>query len=669
MTPEQVARHLNAKRGQKGKWMAKCPSHDDREASLSIGAGDDGRTLIKCFTGCDLEQILAATGLKKKELFEESAQLLAKPKRNGSANPNANGSGARPKFGTVTATYAYEDSNGTTIFEKQRDGNKNFRIRRPDGHGGWKYGLAAETPRVLYRQQHLADAKIVLLAEGEKDSDGLLRAGLWPDRPRSDIASTTTFDGAAGKWRPEYSPHFSRKDVVIFADNDPSGEAYALRVAESVRLFAHTIKIVRFSELSAKADVSDYLQDHTREDLEVRIADTEYWPPKVEAKHLPQHVLSIRERSETAELLEACRTWIADFMIVSPEQATIVAAWVLHTWVFDAAYNSPYLYITSPEKQCGKTRLLRTLERLVCRPWFTGGVTPATLYRKIDKSRPTLLLDETDAAFGGIQEYTEALRGILNNGYERGGVHSVCVGKGADMDVHDFSCFCPKAIAGIGGRLPDTVASRSITIELRRKLPGETVRRMRSKVVAAAAAPLYQRLQLWASAQMIDVLEVAEPVLPDSLDDRRQDISEPLVAIADVAGGEWPMKLRCALLAVFGSATAEDDSLGAQLLQDIWNVFRQKEAERMASADLATALNNLEGRPWAEWGHGKGLNANKLARQLKRFGIAPRTIRTPSGTPKGYQREQFEDVWTRYCPNRLNIPSESETSPQPVLTA
>jgi hypothetical protein len=98
--------------------------------------------------------------------------------------------------------------------------------------------------------------------------------------------------------------------------------------------------------------------------------------------------------------------------------------------------------------------------------------------RKIDAERPTLLLDESDAAFKGDREYAEALRGVLNSGHRRGGKTTVCVGQGAEIGFKDFSTYCPKAIAGIG-KLPDTVQSRSIPIRLKRRAPGERIERFR----------------------------------------------------------------------------------------------------------------------------------------------------------------------------------------------
>ena len=113
------------------------------------------------------------------------------------------------------------------------------------------------------------------------------------------------------------------------------------------------------------------------------------------------------------EVLDEVAGFVRRFVVMSEAQADAVALWVVHTHAFDAAEQTPYLAISSAEKRSGKTRLLEVLELLVARPWLTGRVTAAVLARKVDAERPTLLLDESDAAFKGEKEYAEALRGLL----------------------------------------------------------------------------------------------------------------------------------------------------------------------------------------------------------------------------------------------------------------
>ena len=204
-----------------------------------------------------------------------------------------------------------------------------------------------------------------------------------------------------------------------------------------------------------------------------------------------------------------------------------------------AADATPYLNVTSAVKQCGKTRLLEVLEPIVPSPWLTGRVSAAVLTRKVDGETPTLLLDESDAAFKHQSEYAEALRSLLNSGYRRSGISSLCVGHGADLGYRDFSTFCPKALAGIGA-LPDTVSDRSIRIALKRRAPHEQVDRFRQRDAPKVGAPLRAALGEW-SRSAVDALQDAAPELPPSLGDRT-GTSSPRTSTSSRPGPRprWP---------------------------------------------------------------------------------------------------------------------------------
>src|SRR5262249_24926389 len=142
---------------------------------------------------------------------------------------------------------------------------------------------------------------------------------------------------------------------------------------------------------------------------------------------------------DTVGLLDRLVRLVRRFVVMTPAQAIAWALWVVHTHAIEVADQTPYLAITSAEKQSGKTRLLEVSELVVARPWLTGRVSAAALVRKVDKTRPTLLLDESDAAFNGEKEYAEAFRGLLNTGHRRSGKSTVCVGQGVAIDYRDFS--------------------------------------------------------------------------------------------------------------------------------------------------------------------------------------------------------------------------------------
>ncbi len=369
-----------------------------------------------------------------------------------------------------------------------------------------------------------------------------------------------------------------------------------------------------------------------------------------------------------AEILDKVCSFIRRYVHLSDDQARIAAVWVAHTHALGSAATTPYLSINSAVKQSGKTRLLEVLELLVSKPWLTGRVTAACLIRKVDQVRPTLLLDESDAAFAGEKEYAEALRGILNSGFYSGGVASCCVGQGANVGFKDFQTYCAKAIAGIGV-LPDTVADRSIPIRLQRKRPGETVARFRRRHAKGEAVEIKAELSDWITS-ISDRLKDAEPALPDELSDRQQDGLEPLLAIADEAGADWPKAVRDAAVEIFKSQAAEDQNIGVQLLADIRVIFEATTTDKITTADLLEKLKEIETSPWADWGKGKGLTPNGLSRLLKPFCVSPRTIRVEDKTPKGYLRESFEDAFARYLsrkPARSDFAAATPQQSAPLL--
>jgi hypothetical protein len=365
--------------------------------------------------------------------------------------------------------------------------------------------------------------------------------------------------------------------------------------------------------------------------------------------------------------LEAVANFLRQFVVLSSEQAAVIALWVAHSHAIEAAEVTPYLFVSSAEKRSGKTRLLEALELVVRRPWFTGRTTAAALVRKLEADAPTLLHDESDAAFGGDEDFAEILRGTLNSGHRRGGTVSCCVGQGAQLAVRDFSVFGAKAIAGLG-RLPDTVADRAFRIHLKRKTPGEVVRRFRRREVEGHAKVIRDGLASWAAGN-IEALRGARPELPEALSDRAQDGAEPLLAIADLAGGEWPVRARRALCELLAAPVAQDESARVRLLSDIRAALEQAPDGRMLSADLVAALCEVEGAPWSEWNKGRPITPNTLARLLKPFEVFPRTIRAEAGRAKGYSLELFEDVFARYTgpQERDNVTSAIESGLEPLL--
>jgi hypothetical protein len=345
-----------------------------------------------------------------------------------------------------------------------------------------------------------------------------------------------------------------------------------------------------------------------------------------------------------ATLLAALHVWLGRYVVLTDAQAVAVVLWAAHTHTIQAAECTPYLQVTSAMKGSGKTRLLEVLEPVVARPWLTGRTSAAALVRKVHAERPTLLLDESDAAFGGDKDYAEALRGILNSGYRSSGKATLCVGQGANLKTLDFHTFCAKAIAGIG-ELPGTIADRAIRIELRRRTAAESCERWRQRDGHEQAAPFHDELAQWAAAAL-EALRQARPTVPNSLSDRKADCWEPLFAIADLAGGTWPSRARHAAVELAGSV-GESETL-VELLTDISEILTGFSGSVIPTKELLEKLTAQDDRPWATWSHGgKPLTPHRLTRLLGPLGIHPdRHLRTV----RGYRLDALTDAIVRYVP-------------------
>jgi len=340
-----------------------------------------------------------------------------------------------------------------------------------------------------------------------------------------------------------------------------------------------------------------------------------------------------------AELLEDLAVIIRRHVIADPATVHAAALWTTFTWFVDVVNVAPIANITAPEKRCGKTVMLGVLARLACRPLAVSNIAPAALFRSLELWTPTLLIDEVDAF---LAEHNEA-RGILNAGFTRDSAFVIrCVGD--DHMPTRFNVWGAKALCGIG-KIADTLADRSIPLRLRRKLPGERTVKIRH-ADPAAFAELTGKLARFAIDNR-EAIRTARPAEVDGLNDRANDCWEPLLAIAELAGGNWPRMARLAAATLHG---LEEDtpSIGAELLASIRDVFDNRRADRLSTADLLATLAEDEEAPWAAWNRGKPMTPHQLAKRLSEFGIKPTTQRIGYKTAKGYKREQFEDVFTRY---------------------
>ncbi|MFG2213060.1 DUF3631 domain-containing protein [Streptomyces sp. NPDC048638] len=364
-----------------------------------------------------------------------------------------------------------------------------------------------------------------------------------------------------------------------------------------------------------------------------------------------------------SKLLDELRAQVAQFVIPPSQEALdAIVLWVVATHLQPAWQHAPRLAVVGPAKRCGKSRLLDVLTETVHDPMLTINTTPAAIFRSIDEDNPpTLLVDEADTIFGTPKqaERNEETRGLLNAGHQRGRYVTRIVGN--DHTPHKFATFAMAAIAGIGD-LPDTVMDRAVVIRMRRRVEGEKVKPFRSRRDIPALHDLRDRIHAWARP-LLDEAANLEPDMP--VEDRAADTWEPLVIVADLAGGSWPRLARvaCARMVAAEAAAEEDHPSGARILADIRRVFVGRgEPESLSTEELLYLLRQDPESPWAEWGR-SGLTARGLGAMLREFGIKPGNVRVADGTQrKGYMRNKFLDAWRRYCPTVHSVDTPSVPS-------
>lgn len=677
-------------------WTARCAGHDDKTASLSISTGAGGRVLLKCHAGCTAENIVGALGLKLVDLFPPHPASVA------------------PVTPRIAATYAYTDEAGQLLFECVRFTPKTFRQRRPDTAkpGAWVWNLAG-VRRVLYRLPELKAAltagRTIFICEGEKDVTALVEngfaatcnpmgAGKWqpehtetlrdatrvvviadkdepgrkhalavaialhgvakcvksielPDRNGQfvkDAADWFAAGGTAEELRaqvnvaPEFAPtpaqtaDANAAPVVARVSDEPASvgtddEALAAlatlpplefdrRAQQEAKKLGVSVATLRKEVAKIRPKSADSLQGSS-----VALADVELWPDAVDG----------------ATVLGEVADTFSRYVALTDGAADALALWVAHAHCFDAFQCSPRLNVSSPEKGCGKTTLRDVLTVLSPRALPTENLSVAVLFRIVERSRPTLLADECDAWLRDNEE----LRGMLNAGHRRGGQALRC--EGDRNEVRAFNVFGPAVLCGIGA-LPGTLHDRSIVIRLERAKPGELRQRFDSRRTAKEQE-LCRKLARWC-ADNRPALENCDPALPPNVFNRLADNWRPLFAVAEIAGGDWPQRAAAAFAKLTRKADTDLQGTGAMLLADIRSVFVEPQTDRLFSKSIVDALCAMTDRPWPEAHRGKAITETWLARRLRDFGIASRTLRIANERAKGYEAADFTEAFLRYLP-------------------
>lgn len=383
--------------------------------------------------------------------------------------------------------------------------------------------------------------------------------------------------------------------------------------------------------------------------LDEYVAKNQIQDEEKEKNILFPNIIPWNEQVNASELLNELEAILHRLMVFpSQHEGKVIALYILHTHCIDAFDCSPILNISSPEKRCGKSTLLSILKRLIYRALLASSISPAAVYRSIEKWQPCLMIDEADAFLRDNEE----LRGVIDSGHTRDSAYVIrCEG-----DNHEpvrFNTFCAKIIAGIG-HLPETIEDRSIIIQLRRKLNNEKKERLRD-VLEQEFINIFKKCARFAK-DSINNLKQSRPFIPEELNDRAADNWRPLLAIAELADENWIKSAKAAALHLSDSKQ-ESKSIGVELLEDIQIIFETNKIDRISTEDLLNALGQDNEAPWATFNKGKLMTARQLSNRLKEFKIVSGTIRLSFDmTKKGYYLKSFEDAFQRYIPSSPSSP-------------
>lgn len=537
---------------------------------------------------------------------------------------------------SVHLLHPYKDVDGNVVFYR-------IRLRHPDGRkqirpmhlNGSKFELCqplkGERGGLIYQLPDIIASpdSVVWIVEGETCADALTKLGMV----------ATTSGGATSAAQADWSPLEGRK-CVIWPDNDAGGRKYARDVAARLRSLQCVVETVDVGglELPEKGDCIDWLAEHEQADA-------------AEVSALPR----LQEAAISgSDVLDAVHAYLGRFVAYPcPHSHVAHALWIAHTHLMDVWETTPRIAFLSTEPGSGKTRALEVTRALVPRAVHSMNATPAFLFRSMasEDGLPTILYDEIDTLFGPLARGNEEVRALINGGHHRGAMVGRCICRGEDIVPEQIPSFCAVAMAGLG-YLPDSIRTRSILIQMRKRAPHEFVESFRHRQEADQGAQLGERLAEWA-AGIEHNMQGRFPELPKEISDRDADIWEPLITVADAAGGTWPDRARVAAVALVAATGERVPSLGTLLLSDIHRVFG--DAEALPTTTILGRLNNLDESPWGDL-QGKPLDSRGLARRLKPYEVSPTSIRVEGRTPKGYKRSDFVDAWSRY------LPPESATS-------
>jgi Protein of unknown function (DUF3631) len=356
--------------------------------------------------------------------------------------------------------------------------------------------------------------------------------------------------------------------------------------------------------------------------------------------------------------LDHIEQWLRRYLHYSNKHcATAHVLWCAHARLMEHWDISPRLGFFSALPGSGKTNALM-LTSYLCAPDGRAGdvsvsISPAAFIRKAEEQegrQPDLhpqFMDEIDGLYSAASVDANAAltTQILNGGYKRGAKYERMVGANNDQ-VKVWGSYGAVAMAGLGkARLPDSLTDRLIRVPMEPLKPGESVCRFRQRLLESGHRMYRDTLMefcQWADG----IIDLDAVPIPEALNGRDIDNWEPLLAVAEAAGENWPQRARasavwfCAM-----KAMNKRDSLALRLLKEVVEYLRQE--TKAGTHQIWEHLYNKSGAPWRDL---KFFNESWIRDTLYQFPGAPRQgdIRSGSARVQGFHIDWFADLIERY---------------------
>jgi hypothetical protein len=384
---------------------------------------------------------------------------------------------------------------------------------------------------------------------------------------------------------------------------------------KELKAIAKLPRLAHEAHLAKLAERLDEDLDFLRAELESFIAPDSEGVPTVEP--WPEPI-------DLNQLLIETQQQIERYLVIHDKVAApAVTLWIAFAWMHEIAVHSPILEFRGAEPGVGKTQACGVIRFLSPRGFAGTNLTGPSLYRFVDREKPTYVIDNIDTLFPRRPDLVE----VINVSWTRG----TKIPRQEQGHTRWYDPFCPKVLAGTNTILPKDTETRCITIRLLPKLPDEKVEKFKH-VDDDTLTTLRSKFARFT----IDHAATIRDAVPDlsGFNNRAKDNFEVLTAIADLADGDWPQLIRAAARHL--AYERDEPSEGKRLLRS-FQLLGAEHGPLLKSSLIGKQLAAIDDE-WANF-HNKGRAINKfeVAILLRNYPYpkSPHSIRPTNIYPRG----------------------------------